>query len=63
MITLSIKRKLISLTDHEQGLATAAQSRSAMEPEFRAAGRLKSVAPWNGELAAERVGRWLAAGW
>jgi len=37
MITLNIKTKLISLTDHEQGLATAAHSRSAMEPEFLAA--------------------------
>jgi hypothetical protein len=43
MITLNIKTKLISLTDHEQGLATAAQSRSAMEPEFRAAVQLRST--------------------
>ena len=43
MITLNIKTKLISLTEHEQGLAAAAQSRSAMEPEFRAAIQRRST--------------------
>lgn len=43
MITLNIKTKLISLTAHEQGLAAAAQSRSAMEPEFRAAVQRRST--------------------
>ncbi len=37
MISLTIKRKLISLSQHEQGLATAALARSAMAPGFQAA--------------------------
>jgi hypothetical protein len=37
MISLTIKKKLISLSAHEQGLATAAHARSALAPEFQAA--------------------------
>jgi len=37
MIALDIRRKIITLSRHEQGLATAAHTRSAMAPEFQAA--------------------------
>ena len=37
MISLTIRKKLISLSSHEQGLATAAHARSALAPEFQAA--------------------------
>lgn len=35
MITLTIRKQIISLSRHEQGLATAAHARSAMAPKFR----------------------------
>src|SRR5262245_33988739 len=37
MISVAIRRKIITLSPHEQGLATAAHTRSAMAPEFVAA--------------------------
>jgi len=37
MISVDIRRKIITLSSHEQGLATAAYTRSAMAPEFVAA--------------------------
>lgn len=37
MISIDIRKKVITLSHHEQGLATAAHARSAMVPEFRAA--------------------------
>lgn len=37
MISIDIRRKTITLSQHEQGLATAAHARSAMAPEFQSA--------------------------
>ena len=43
MISLTIKRRRISLSIHEQGLATAALARSAMAPGFQEAIASKTV--------------------
>src|SRR5262245_14154633 len=43
MISINVRRKIITLSQHEQGLATAAHTRAAMAPAFQAAINLQTT--------------------